>query len=376
MRFFAASLVFVFHFGQNLVSGFPWWIQSLATHGFFAVSFFFVLSGFILAYSYLSPTDDLKVNSPRIFWQARFARIYPIYALALLIGLPIYTYATIRGRNDLAASIAGFLFVPLMLQSWIPPIAIEWNIPAWSLSVEAAFYLVFPLLVRRLKGRSGWSIIVTAFVLSCVVAFLRQLWWRPEFDLLHPVVNVDWNLRNFLLFFPLFHAPAFLIGVGIGKLFLFSRTQGDKAIIASAAFYGSAGIVVSLLFLRPALPPLIYSQPVVISLFAAVIYFAARAGNAAGSVLSHAWLVRLGDASYGLYILQAPLAGWFLFATKPFVADWKTRPALVLLFFVLVTTASLLSFTFIETPCRRWLQQRFQARTGPPETRTPAMTVS
>lgn len=376
LRFFAASLVFVFHFGQNLVSRFPWWIQSLATHGLLAVSFFFVLSGFILAYSYLSPTDDLKVNSPRAFWQARFARIYPLYAVALLIGFPVYLYATIRGRNNPASSIGGFLFVPLMLQSWISPIAIEWNPPAWSLSVEAAFYLVFPLLVRRLKGRGGWGIIVAAVVLSCVGTFLNQLWWRPEFDILHPVVSRNDSLRNFLLYFPLLHAPAFLIGVGTGKLFIFGRAQ-EKTISASAGFYGSASIVASLLFLRPVLPPWIYSQPVTISLFAAVIYFAARrAGNAVGSVLSHPWLVRLGDASYGLYLLQAPLADWFLFATRPFVADWKTRPALVLLFFAVVTIVSLLAFTFIETPCRHWLRQRFQVRTQALETRTPTITIS
>lgn len=104
LRFFAAGLVFLYHYAHG-IPGAPRWFLSLNSHGFAAVTFFFVLSGFILAYSYLDEEKPSHLKGTRsAFWISRTARIYPLYLLALVIALPAYAYATARGRNSLRDS--------------------------------------------------------------------------------------------------------------------------------------------------------------------------------------------------------------------------------------------------------------------------------
>ena len=76
LRFFAAFSVVIYHFAQPLFAGAAAPIRSLAGTGYIAVSLFFLLSGFVLSYSYLNRQGDMR-GSRRGFWAARFARIYP-----------------------------------------------------------------------------------------------------------------------------------------------------------------------------------------------------------------------------------------------------------------------------------------------------------
>src|SRR5580698_8802877 len=83
-RFVAALLVVCFHF----VPLAPGWVNSILRNGYLGVPFFFVLSGFILTYNYASDPQQRIVA--RSFWMARFARIYPIYLVALVLSLPFF----------------------------------------------------------------------------------------------------------------------------------------------------------------------------------------------------------------------------------------------------------------------------------------------
>jgi len=145
LRFFAALHVVLFHVRVvGILSGGPWWYQNFASIGFVGVNFFFVLSGFILVYTY----DGPQLDAPK-FWRARFARIYPAYALSLIVAAPFFFFAV---RNlDLpffawskAHFIPACVLTLALLQSWVPQAALTWNSVCWSLSVEALFYFVFP----------------------------------------------------------------------------------------------------------------------------------------------------------------------------------------------------------------------------------------
>ena len=70
----------------------------------------------------------------------------------------------------------------------------------------------------------------------------------------------------------------------------------------------------------------------------------------------------MGDASYAFYILQAPLSSWFELLLKRLanVDQWIRSPLLVGVFFLLLAGASVLSFEFVEKPCRRLIQKRFR----------------
>src|SRR5262245_41059626 len=145
LRFFAAMYVLLFHYGPiypPLYSGF---IRT----GYTGVTFFFILSGFILAHNY-HRVDFKERNDRYRYFTARLSRIYPVYILSLLVGAP-FAVAMINkmpsgGLATLAASSG--LLTPLGLQAWLPGASCVINCPSWSLSVEFFFYMLFPFLVR------------------------------------------------------------------------------------------------------------------------------------------------------------------------------------------------------------------------------------
>jgi peptidoglycan/LPS O-acetylase OafA/YrhL len=142
LRFFAATYVFVFHFGAGFAqrSGLLDAIVTFLRNGFLGVSIFFVLSGFILTYTYKQ-----RVDSPQMFAVARFARIYPVYLLALLIALPL-------ALSEL--TMLDVVRVLAMVQAWTPfssTSGFAWIGQAWTLSVEVIFYIFFPFLTMLLN---------------------------------------------------------------------------------------------------------------------------------------------------------------------------------------------------------------------------------
>ncbi|HVE12493.1 MAG TPA: acyltransferase family protein, partial [Elusimicrobiota bacterium] len=134
LRFLAAFHVLLFHGAREwLWRPFlraPEWAQGLLATGYAGVGFFFVLSGFILSYTYRGRLDGARER--REFWRARFARVYPVYALGLLLFAPI---ELLGGRPGTVAPSA--LSCVTLTQAWIPAFALRWNTPGWSLSVEA-----------------------------------------------------------------------------------------------------------------------------------------------------------------------------------------------------------------------------------------------
>ncbi len=130
-RFFAALTIIFFRFGRSI---YPLnQIGPFIFAGPVWVTFFFVLSGFVMTIAY-----------PQVetfgYWKARLARIYPMYVLALLLFL-IITTAT-NGWWDWHSVV---LHLDL-LQAWVPAEALGLNSPAWAVSVEAFLYICFPLL--------------------------------------------------------------------------------------------------------------------------------------------------------------------------------------------------------------------------------------
>jgi peptidoglycan/LPS O-acetylase OafA/YrhL len=190
LRFFAAFHVVIFHLqAMKIVQG-PAWYEKLASVGYVGVSFFFVLSGFILVYTYAGRTLSLKD-----FWRARFARIYPAYAFSLLFTAPWFFIAVLKFDIPFFAwpkahlKLAAGLVVTL-LQAWVPPAALTWNPVAWSLSVEAFFYLLFPFLLLLLIRRS-----LPQLLLIAAAAWLASLTFSTTYVVLNPdhltVVNAQ-----------------------------------------------------------------------------------------------------------------------------------------------------------------------------------------
>lgn len=140
LRFWAAVFVVFYHLARDVerlaILG------DLAWFGRTGVTFFFVLSGFVLTWTYL----DSPVRAT-VFWWRRFARIWPVLALSTVPTFMLVYVVT----NEVSA---WHVFSMLTLaQAWRP----EWlggANGAWSLSNEA-FYLVFPLLLAMIRTNAG-----------------------------------------------------------------------------------------------------------------------------------------------------------------------------------------------------------------------------
>jgi peptidoglycan/LPS O-acetylase OafA/YrhL len=334
-RFFAAFYVLLFHFATRPARqfGMPAPVVTFLGNGFMGVPFFFLLSGFILTYSYLG---QLSSNAKRRrFWEARFSRTYPVYFLSLVLNWPF------RG----AMSPGTMAAVLTATQAWNPVkfyIVQAWNFPAWTLSVEAFFYLSFPLLLpafTRLSRR--WQTAAMVVLLAAVVLLHTSL---PR-ELLDP--NNTGPLRWVPL--PLQRLPEFAIGILLCLRFLHVKPKGSTLRIAG--YFAAAALMLALLqgeWLSLLVLP-----------FAGLIYELAAGGTAIARLLSTKLLIFLGGASYSIYLLQFPVRDWVRLAVAHLLPGKETVGALASPI-LLIAFASLV-YTWYEEPLRRLLKSAFAA---------------
>jgi len=148
LRFYASMLVFVSHlYTFNFFMGnkeYAW--QEYVTHlGFLGVSFFFVLSGFILFINYIGP-EFKKINWKK-FYVSRVARIYPAFLVTLILAIPLQLLS-----HQFDWFFTGLGLNLTLMQSYASLSWKSFNMPAWSVSNEVTFYLLFPLLGLLFKN--------------------------------------------------------------------------------------------------------------------------------------------------------------------------------------------------------------------------------
>jgi peptidoglycan/LPS O-acetylase OafA/YrhL len=349
LRFFAALDVVFFHLAPQCSNRF---LRSLASSGPEMVEFFFVLSGFILAYVYISDESAGVMAVNRVdFWKARLARILPAYFLGLLLLAPIFFYTGLVSRIVLLGEfLPGLVLVPVLLQAWWPPAALLWNIPAWSLSVEVFFYVVFPSLIGLCAAGRGGRAMAVSFAAVVGAAMVRI----AIADVLPP----SKFLNHFLWYFPPMHLPLFMFGMALGRWFLDSRSS---RLLSQPAVLLWGGIVITVLLLgfRAWLPGWAVTAPVMSLVFGAVIIGAAASPPDRG-LLRAPLLILLGEASYALYILHMPIGFWWKLSVGGLgvAGDWLRFTAFV----ILAVGLSLACFLWVETPLRRVILRFAQCR--------------
>ena len=195
LRFAAALLVVVFHLSV-LAPGLGE-LGRLAAAGYVGVTFFFVLSGFVLTYSW-----DIDATASR-FYRRRFARIYPVHLL--FIALAMVPWSAAPNWGALPANLA-------LLQSWSPDdsVARSFSGVSWSLSCELFFYAIFPLLVRLIWRWVRRPLVVGAMTIALALAVgVAMQRHDPEWG--------AW----------LFHLPAFrMVEFVAGSLAAMAMTRG------------------------------------------------------------------------------------------------------------------------------------------------------
>ena len=365
LRFLAALAVVTFHYAPRVLhyGELPAALKNLINEGPCAVGFFFILSGFVLGYRYLRA--GARVEGTAEFYWARFARIYPAYFLAFLLFLPVAVqrYALngpteSAGRHTFLSSAA---LSGLMLQSWTP-LAQTWNGPSWSLSVEAFLYLLFPLIgyrVARLGRRRNALVLLASWLVPSSLALAYVAGWIPQ---------RTW--QDYITNNPLLWLPLFVMGICASRwVSAWQRVPERRAErLATAAFI--TVILTSLVWPHQWADVLVTGG--IAPLLVALIVFFTRRSNWIARALGGAAFNKMGEASYAIYILQAPLWHYWQPLTN-YLRQEPLQTNVVALwqfsgFLGFLIGCALAVHRFIELPTREWLNAwkkagfRFAAR--------------
>ena len=230
LRFLAAFAVFGFHATYLTAGPVSNALQVVFGRGGSGVGLFFVLSGFVLAWSARPSDTALAV------WHRRAARILPSYLVAWLVAGAAAAWLT--GFTPWRAGAANLLLV----QAWIPreSIYFGWNGPAWSLSCEAFFYLLLPVVlprVVRLSARGRLRLASALVALDIVLAVVASVGTPRETS----VLDSQFGFIGWLVYIcPLGRLPEFVIGLVAALLIRdgqLPRVRLSVAVGAVAAAY-------------------------------------------------------------------------------------------------------------------------------------------
>jgi peptidoglycan/LPS O-acetylase OafA/YrhL len=208
-RAFAAILVFIHHYGGEI---YPFTLlPAVFRSGNIAVSYFFVLSGFVLYITY----RDRKISYAD-YIKRRIGRIYPTYIVALLLSVIVlaayynYSLSSVRSAKEIGLS-------ALLLQAYVPSYPLTLNGPGWSISVEMLFYFVFPAALFLQQRKSYlFALILGIFFISSQLLHLRYYPYR------HSLPD---NIVDTVFFNPVIHLSQFMMGMVAGWLFTRSTLQ-------------------------------------------------------------------------------------------------------------------------------------------------------
>jgi peptidoglycan/LPS O-acetylase OafA/YrhL len=237
-----------------------------------AVSFFFILSGFVLTWSW-------KDQQPlHLFWRDRAARILPIYLVAWLIAVAALTWVRwTPTQMEMLASLC-------LLQAWVPsdqfPVAV--NVPSWSLSCELAFYAALPFVAVRVRRASSPA--RARMAKWCAVGIMTG----GGLALVLP-----------LTYWPLARAPEFLAGVLLATAMQHGWRAGPRTLVAGLL---SATTLVILTASSAPLPQPAATLVAVPGFIALIAFVAARDLVGLRTGLISLPMRTLGAWSYSLYL--------------------------------------------------------------------------
>lgn len=381
MRFFLALWVVVYHQSDSLlerIGGPPAFHQAAASFvqtGYSAVSAFFVLSGFVLAYNYDLRTL-LRVPNLTRFAVARFSRIYPAYATGLILFIPFAVFRLFEGIE--AGSYAGtgsFILNVFLLQAWLPGAALTWNFPGWSLSDEAFFYAVLPFagawIMRIGVGQSRRVVIrllclaAALWVLSLIVPVFAIVDRIPHFG---DAPATDDQLlgagpwANVIRYNPLLRLPEFCMGVVLALLYR-SIPANSRLWRRGAYLYVPAGLaILGVLANGDSIPYPLVHDGLLAPAYAMVIFGLALEGGILVRLLSMPVLVFLGNASYSMYILHAPVYAWMGIGFRRVLHVEPHGIVWLISYVSAVVGLSSLFFRKAEEPAHRWLRKKLTGR--------------
>lgn len=359
LRFFAALMIFVGHATALSPPNRPNFTDGTALWQ--GVSFFFVLSGFILAYVY--PRLDTLQDAGK-FLLARFARIWPTHFAAFLLTVLLIP-SCLQIPNAAGAALANLC----MLQLWTldPLLAGSFNKVSWTISVELFFYVCFPFLIKdfnqpfktRLATLATLSL---SFVLLCLLPSLTS------------TNGLIFEESTYVGCNPLARLAEFILGIALCRIFATHHLKLSLSAWSATALelvtIGGACIAIALPTIWPAQQTNAFFYTLrscILDIGGAPAYGALILTMACGQgfiskLLSKKFFVGLGEVSFSLYMFHWAILMYLVqyqpcFANQP---DWL----LPVVAFALCLLISHLNFILIESPCRKKIMSLVAAKSS------------
>jgi peptidoglycan/LPS O-acetylase OafA/YrhL len=352
LRFFAALFVMAYHV-------LPWqaladssnqlerWIGSGIGQGYSGVAFFFVLSGFVLVQGYAGTLARFNLSAGFRFLVARVGRIWPLHVLTFGASIPLVLWIDNNHPVHGAARIVGAVCNIFLLQSIVPFSGIEtdFNGPAWSLSAEAFFYLMFPLAIWLLasvfKPRAG-----TLVVLACGISLLEMANGLAHSNTVDAIA-LDGS--------PFLRLPDFVVGVCLGLAFLRRRAHGatQSRTRASAVGWTVAELAAptgafALAATAAHLPIGLVRGGMWVVPSASIVWIYSHQRGIVSRLLQHRVLVTLGEISFGVYMWHF-LVFHYGVSAHPQMSAWSFAGLVT----VVTLGLSYLTWNRFELPARR-----------------------
>lgn len=348
LRFFFAFMIFAHHltFLSESDSVFLRWLhENVLKEGYIGVSFFFILSGFILAYNYRDSFLNRTITKSD-FYIARIARIYPVHLLCLLIAVPM----TLQNASvGFSVWITQLFFNITLTQSFIPIkyIYFSFNTPSWSISTELFFYLLFPILIwcidklKNHKYKKGF-LIVYALIIPLLMLIIPKNYYKALF-----------YINPFLRIFD------FFIGILIYELYLKINKHESKINFHILEVLSIIVLLVFFVFHKSIPNVMRFSIYYWIPISLMILAFSFQKGFLSG-YLSNNKLILLGEISFGFYMFHK-LILYYFGVLNTLYFHIENEYYFIIIIFTLSILMSYFSFIWFEKPLNKYFKSNLKS---------------
>ena len=351
LRTILAVNVMFFHFTPPH----PAFLSPIINNAYVFVGFFFLISGFVLAYNYA----DRPSLSRRSFYLARVSRVYPVYLLVLALSFPFLAIEWhARSHTEF---FQGLVLTPLALQGWSPSLATFWNTVAWTVPAEFLLYALFPfllLVIARYQDRiSTPARIVAAILTLWLIGILPHLAYfitNPD-HLSQPANRFSYGTwLRVLKYSPAAYICTFSAGILLARLHAMldlSRMRRGFAALCALVLLG-----LFFAFAIEKVPYVLVHGSLLLPLFS-VLVLGLGGPNVIASVFSWRPLVLFGETTFALYLVHFNTFELIHIYNVPQrlhverFDPWISFAAIMCLAFVV--------FKFYERPARRFFLSLF-----------------
>jgi len=343
LRFFAALCVVVHHVAE--ITGPMVLVSLIGRLGWLGVSFFFILSGFVLMWSF-----EQSIG-PGAYVMRRLTRIYPLHFVCLTTSLA-YFWLTKHPLGGYEGTPAGTIANFLLIHDWLPghPHTRQaWNGVSWTLSCEFFFYLlapvVFPFFMKisqveyRLWAGLIWLVLVSFILIS------QEKAWAA--------------LLDFFLYNPLPRALEFFLGA-LGARWIKAGFRVNSGIL-SLCLMSLPVLSYSILVPEAAICPALMNALFMPGAFLFILWAAGADYDGLKSWLQNNFFVRFGAASFALYMTHALLLAVYERVTAGYFRSYSIlRIELVVIYLFMAVILSLIVHGCFEFPMRKWLLSKLK----------------